>query len=85
MNMLFYMFFYIICICEYSCFLCLLYPRQSGNEPYNGIKSKITVCTSSQGRESGTLHRYSLPNVVLVQKYTLNNRAHYLSLNCNSR
>uniref|UniRef100_A0A3Q2X111 WD repeat-containing protein 35 n=1 Tax=Haplochromis burtoni TaxID=8153 RepID=A0A3Q2X111_HAPBU len=48
------------------------------------VRTKITVCTSSQGRESGTLHRYSLPNVVLVQKYTLNNRAHYLSLNCNS-
>uniref|UniRef100_A0A8D0CZF9 WD repeat-containing protein 35 n=1 Tax=Sander lucioperca TaxID=283035 RepID=A0A8D0CZF9_SANLU len=36
------------------------------------------------GRESGTIHRYSLPNVVLIQKYTLNNRAYYLSLNCNS-
>lgn len=38
-----------------------------------------------QGRKSGTLHRYSLPNVVLIQKYTLNNRAHHLSLNCNTR
>lgn len=37
-----------------------------------------------QGRKSGTLHRYSLPNVVLIQKYTLNNRPHYLSLNCNT-
>ncbi|KAM3595435.1 uncharacterized protein V6R79_023511 [Siganus canaliculatus] len=36
------------------------------------------------GRESGTLHRYSLPNVTLIQKYALNNRAYYLSLNCNS-
>ncbi|KAM3874430.1 WD repeat-containing protein 35-like [Diretmus argenteus] len=36
------------------------------------------------GRESGTIHRYSLPSVVLLQKYTLNNRAYYLSLNCNS-
>ncbi|XP_070776290.1 WD repeat-containing protein 35 isoform X1 [Enoplosus armatus] len=36
------------------------------------------------GRESGTIHRYSLPNVVLIQKHTLNNRAYYLSLNCNS-
>ncbi|TNM95918.1 hypothetical protein fugu_017001 [Takifugu bimaculatus] len=36
------------------------------------------------GRKSGTLHRYSLPNVVLIQKYTLNNRPHYLSLNCNT-
>uniref|UniRef100_A0A3Q3JKH4 WD repeat-containing protein 35 n=1 Tax=Monopterus albus TaxID=43700 RepID=A0A3Q3JKH4_MONAL len=40
--------------------------------------------TLIMGRESGTIHRYSLPNVVLIQKYTLNNRAHYLSLNCNS-
>ncbi|XP_030213023.1 WD repeat-containing protein 35 isoform X1 [Gadus morhua] len=36
------------------------------------------------GRESGTVHRYSLPTMVLVQKYTLNNRAYQLSLNCNS-
>ncbi|XP_075964142.1 WD repeat-containing protein 35 [Anarhichas minor] len=36
------------------------------------------------GRESGTIHRFSLPNVVLIHKYTLNNRAFYLSLNCNS-
>uniref|UniRef100_A0A3B3BS72 WD repeat-containing protein 35 n=1 Tax=Oryzias melastigma TaxID=30732 RepID=A0A3B3BS72_ORYME len=36
------------------------------------------------GRESGTIHRYSLPNVALLHKYTSNNRAYYLSLNCNS-
>uniref|UniRef100_A0AAQ4Q112 WD repeat-containing protein 35 n=1 Tax=Gasterosteus aculeatus aculeatus TaxID=481459 RepID=A0AAQ4Q112_GASAC len=36
------------------------------------------------GRESGTIHRYSLPNVVLIQKHTLNNRAFHLSFNCNS-
>uniref|UniRef100_A0A8C5DJY1 WD repeat-containing protein 35 n=1 Tax=Gouania willdenowi TaxID=441366 RepID=A0A8C5DJY1_GOUWI len=36
------------------------------------------------GRESATIHRYSLPNVVLLQKYTVNNRANYLALNCNS-
>lgn len=36
------------------------------------------------GRESGVLHRYSLPNVALVQKYTLTSRAYHLSLNCNS-
>uniref|UniRef100_H3CMI1 WD repeat-containing protein 35 n=1 Tax=Tetraodon nigroviridis TaxID=99883 RepID=H3CMI1_TETNG len=36
------------------------------------------------GRKSGTLHRYSLPNVALIQKSTLNNRPHHLSLNCNS-
>lgn len=38
-----------------------------------------------KGRESGTVHRYSLPNMVLVQKYTLSYRAYHLSLNCNSR
>lgn len=50
--------------------------------------SKVQVLLlqlSLQGRESGTIHRYSLPNVSLIQKYTLNNRAYYLSLNCNSR
>uniref|UniRef100_A0A4W4HGM6 WD repeat-containing protein 35 n=1 Tax=Electrophorus electricus TaxID=8005 RepID=A0A4W4HGM6_ELEEL len=36
------------------------------------------------GRESGTLHRYSLPNVSLLQKYSLSSRAYQLSLNCNS-
>ncbi|XP_036398203.1 WD repeat-containing protein 35 isoform X2 [Megalops cyprinoides] len=36
------------------------------------------------GRESGTIQRYSLPNVGLVQKYSLNYRAYQLSLNCNS-
>ena len=46
---------------------------------------RVRVPARLQGRESGTVHRYSLPNVVLIQKYTLNNRAYYLSLNCNSR
>ncbi|KAM9432566.1 WD repeat-containing protein 35 isoform 3-T3 [Salvelinus alpinus] len=36
------------------------------------------------GRESGTIHKYSLPNVALVQKYSLNYRAYQLSLNCTS-
>uniref|UniRef100_A0A3P9HAW2 WD repeat-containing protein 35 n=1 Tax=Oryzias latipes TaxID=8090 RepID=A0A3P9HAW2_ORYLA len=36
------------------------------------------------GRESGSIHRYSLPTVALLQKYTSSNRAYYLSLNCNS-
>ncbi|XP_030627741.1 WD repeat-containing protein 35 isoform X2 [Chanos chanos] len=36
------------------------------------------------GRESGVIQRYSLPNVGLLQKYTLNCRAYQLSLNCNS-
>ncbi|XP_014880657.1 WD repeat-containing protein 35-like [Poecilia latipinna] len=36
------------------------------------------------GRESGIIQRYTLPNVALVQKYSSNSRAHYLSLNCNS-
>uniref|UniRef100_A0A3Q2CBS3 WD repeat-containing protein 35 n=1 Tax=Cyprinodon variegatus TaxID=28743 RepID=A0A3Q2CBS3_CYPVA len=37
-----------------------------------------------QARESGIIHKYSLPNVTLIQKYSSNNRAHYLSINCNS-
>ncbi|XP_075454542.1 WD repeat-containing protein 35 isoform X1 [Ascaphus truei] len=36
------------------------------------------------GRESGTLQRYSLPNVGLVQKYVLSSRAYQMTLNCNS-
>nr|XP_021149197.1 WD repeat-containing protein 35 isoform X1 [Columba livia] len=35
-------------------------------------------------RESGTIQRYSLPGVGIIQKYTLNCRAYQLSLNCNS-
>ncbi|XP_043921710.1 WD repeat-containing protein 35 [Protopterus annectens] len=36
------------------------------------------------GRESGTIQKYSLPNVGLIQKYAVNCRAYQLSLNCNS-
>nr|XP_054760120.1 WD repeat-containing protein 35-like [Lytechinus pictus] len=36
------------------------------------------------GRESGTLHRYSLPHVALVNKHVVNCRPHALSLNCTS-
>ncbi|XP_060042583.1 WD repeat-containing protein 35 isoform X5 [Erinaceus europaeus] len=54
-----------------------------------GTRDPICAITASEktlivGRESGTLQRYSLPNVCLVQKYSLNCRAHQLSLNCNS-
>lgn len=38
-----------------------------------------------QGRESGILQRYSLPNISLLQKYSLTSRPYQLSLNCNSR
>lgn len=38
-----------------------------------------------QGRESGILQRYSLPNINLLQKYALTSRPYQLSLNCNSR
>uniref|UniRef100_A0AAY4A968 WD repeat-containing protein 35 n=1 Tax=Denticeps clupeoides TaxID=299321 RepID=A0AAY4A968_9TELE len=40
--------------------------------------------TLIMGRESGIIQRYSLPNVGLLQKYTLNYRAYQISLNCNS-
>uniref|UniRef100_A0A668VVY2 WD repeat-containing protein 35 n=1 Tax=Oreochromis aureus TaxID=47969 RepID=A0A668VVY2_OREAU len=64
-----------LCMCTFVLF-------QATRDPICCITA--TDKTLIVGRESGTLHRYSLPNVVLVQKYTLNNRAHYLSLNCNS-
>ena len=35
-------------------------------------------------RESGSLHRYALPNVALTNRYTLQTKPHKLALNCNS-
>uniref|UniRef100_A0A667ZDW3 WD repeat-containing protein 35 n=1 Tax=Myripristis murdjan TaxID=586833 RepID=A0A667ZDW3_9TELE len=52
--------------------------------PSGANEGGLDFAKAFTGRESGTIHRYSLPNVVLIQKYTLNNRAYYLSLNCNS-
>ncbi|XP_078204572.1 WD repeat-containing protein 35 isoform X6 [Callithrix jacchus] len=54
-----------------------------------GTRDPICAITASDkilivGRESGTIQRYSLPNVGLIQKYSLNYRAYQLSLNCNS-
>uniref|UniRef100_A0A8B9CGV6 WD repeat-containing protein 35 n=1 Tax=Anser brachyrhynchus TaxID=132585 RepID=A0A8B9CGV6_9AVES len=54
-----------------------------------GTRDPICAITASDkillvGRESGTIQRYSLPNVGIVQKYTLNCRPYQLSLNCNS-
>ena len=39
-------------------------------------------CMLFQGRESGTIHRYSLPKLALEMKNVLNCRPHQLSLNC---
>uniref|UniRef100_F6XA62 WD repeat-containing protein 35 n=1 Tax=Xenopus tropicalis TaxID=8364 RepID=F6XA62_XENTR len=36
------------------------------------------------GRESGTLRRYTLPSVSLVQQYMLGTRAYQMRLNCNA-
>uniref|UniRef100_A0A667ZDW6 WD repeat-containing protein 35 n=1 Tax=Myripristis murdjan TaxID=586833 RepID=A0A667ZDW6_9TELE len=58
--------------------------RKEGRERCCCLVIILWLFTLIVGRESGTIHRYSLPNVVLIQKYTLNNRAYYLSLNCNS-
>ena len=33
-------------------------------------------------RQSGTLHRYALPNIALINKYRLGSRPHSLALNC---
>ncbi|XP_033095067.1 WD repeat-containing protein 35 isoform X9 [Trachypithecus francoisi] len=54
-----------------------------------GTRDPICAITASDkilivGRESGTIQRYSLPNVGLIQKYSLNCRGYHLSLNCNS-
>ncbi|XP_075001097.1 WD repeat-containing protein 35 isoform X5 [Calonectris borealis] len=54
-----------------------------------GTRDPICAITASDkillvGRESGTIQRYSLPSVGIVQKYILNCRAYQLSLNCNS-
>ncbi|XP_066495950.1 WD repeat-containing protein 35 [Tiliqua scincoides] len=54
-----------------------------------GTRDPICAITASDktliiGRESGTIQRYSLPNVGLMHKYTLNCRPYQLSLNCNS-
>ena len=35
-------------------------------------------------RESGSLQRYALPSVALVNRYTLSSRPHHLALNCNT-
>ncbi|XP_072314070.1 WD repeat-containing protein 35 [Eucyclogobius newberryi] len=56
---------------------------------FSSTQDAICAITASDktliiGRESGFIHRYSLPQVALVQKYTLNNRAYHLSMNCNS-
>ncbi|CAH3191381.1 unnamed protein product [Porites evermanni] len=44
------------------------------------------ICASEKllilGRESGTIHRYSLPKLALEMKNVLNCRPHQLSLNC---
>ncbi|NWU98188.1 WDR35 protein, partial [Upupa epops] len=54
-----------------------------------GTRDPICAITASDkillvGRESGTIQRYSFPNVAIVQKYSLNSRVYQMSLNCNS-
>ncbi|OWK63323.1 WD repeat-containing protein 35 [Lonchura striata] len=56
---------------------------------FEGTRDPICAITASDkillvGRESGTIQRYSLPSVAVVQSYTLDHRAYQLSLNCNS-
>ncbi|XP_070533961.1 WD repeat-containing protein 35-like isoform X2 [Ptychodera flava] len=59
------------------------------SKAFNPTRDPICcMCASDKmliiGRETGTLHRYSLPHLALVNKYALNCRPHALSLNCNS-
>ncbi|XP_030902468.2 WD repeat-containing protein 35 isoform X2 [Melopsittacus undulatus] len=56
---------------------------------FQGTRDPICAITASDkmllvARESGTLQRYSLPSVGIVQKFTLKCHAYQLSLNCNS-
>ncbi|XP_017600405.1 PREDICTED: WD repeat-containing protein 35, partial [Corvus brachyrhynchos] len=56
---------------------------------FEGTIDPICAITASDkillvGRESGTIQRYSLPSVAVVQSYTLGCRAYQLCLNCNS-
>ncbi|TKC48108.1 hypothetical protein EI555_005264, partial [Monodon monoceros] len=52
--------------------------------PSGSVDGVLDYSKAIQSRESGTIQRYSLPNVGLIQKYSLNCRAYQLSLNCNS-
>uniref|UniRef100_A0A8C9HGE5 WD repeat domain 35 n=1 Tax=Piliocolobus tephrosceles TaxID=591936 RepID=A0A8C9HGE5_9PRIM len=52
--------------------------------PSGSMDGVLDYSKAIQGRESGTIQRYSLPNVGLIQKYSLNCRGYQLSLNCNS-
>nr|XP_031323231.1 WD repeat-containing protein 35-like [Camelus dromedarius] len=52
--------------------------------PSGSVDGVLDYSKAIQSRESGTIQRYSLPNVGLIQKYSLNCRACRLSLNCNS-
>uniref|UniRef100_A0A4X1U5C2 WD repeat-containing protein 35 n=1 Tax=Sus scrofa TaxID=9823 RepID=A0A4X1U5C2_PIG len=67
---------------------CILATKADETHP-QGTRDPICAITASDktlivSRESGTIQRYSLPNVGLIQKYSLNCRAYQLSLNCNS-
>ncbi|XP_062462356.1 WD repeat-containing protein 35 isoform X3 [Pezoporus occidentalis] len=79
----------LISITTYGDF-CVLATKADENQPqFQGTRDPICAITASDkmllvGRESGTLQRYSLPNVGIVQKFTLNYHAYQLSLNCNS-
>jgi len=45
-----------------------------------GASDKVLIV----GRESGTLQRYSLPNIALTHRYSLATKPHRLAVNCNS-
>ncbi|KAM8834110.1 WD repeat-containing protein 35 [Synchiropus picturatus] len=71
-------------------------PSESGgssssdpSKAFTATRDPICCITASDktlvvGRESGVMHRYVLPQVNTVQKYSFSNRAYYLSLNCDS-
>ena len=52
------------------------------SDPICGVTA--TDKTLIVARESGSVHRYALPSVALVNKYQLETRPHHLSVNCNT-
>ena len=55
---------------------------EKSNDPICALTASDTTLIIA--RESGSLQRYALPSVALVNRYTLSSRPHHLALNCNT-
>ena len=49
------------------------------------VYKTFCLCAHAQGRESGTLNRYAMPQLNLTHKHLLNCRPHQLAINCLSK